>query len=302
MLLVTYRTFKESLTNFWRNGWLSLAAVSVLLLSLYVIGTLYVTVVTADNVLSSVEGRINISVYFKSDTPEDQILQAKSQLENNAEVQSVEYISKDQALADFKASNANEPVIMQSLQEIGTNPLLASLVVKAKNPNDYQDIANYVAGAPFSGEVSRVNYAKNKDVIDNLNAIVSRIKKVGSILAVIFGVVSVLIIFNTIRITIYTHRQEIEVMRLVGASNTYIRLPFIFEGVLYGVAATFLATILLFFTVHFVSPYAAAVLPSEGLMSIYLGSFWPLVGLELVFGIVLGVLSSLVAIRKYLKI
>jgi cell division transport system permease protein len=302
MLLVIYRTFRESLTNFWRNGWLSIAAVSVLLLSLYVVGTLYVTVVTADNVLGSVESRINISVYFKSDTTEAQIMEAKGQLEDNTEVQSVQYISKDQALADFKASNANEPVIMQSLQEIGSNPLLASLVIKARNPNDYQDIANYVAGASFKDEVSRVNYAKNKDVIDNLNSVVSRVKKIGSILAIIFGVVSILIIFNTIRITIYTHRQEIEVMRLVGASNTYIRLPFLFEGVIYGLAATILATILLYLTVQFVSPYAASVLSSEGLMAIYLGSFWPLVGLQLLFGTLLGVVSSLVAMRKYLKI
>ncbi|MDR3583476.1 MAG: permease-like cell division protein FtsX [Candidatus Pacebacteria bacterium] len=302
MFLVIYRTFKESLTNFWRNGWLSIAAVSVLLLSLYVVGTLYVTVVTADNVLGSVESRINISVYFKSDATEDQIMQAKSQLESNNEVKSVEYISKDQALSDFKASNANEPVIMQSLQEIGGNPLLASLVIKANDPNNYQDIANYVSSASFKDQISRVNYAKNKDVIDNLNSVVGRIKKVGSILAIIFGVVSILIIFNTIRITIYTHRQEIEVMRLVGAGNTYIRLPFLFEGVIYGLVATILATILLYITVQFVSPYAASVLSTESLTAIYLGSFWPLVGLQLLFGTLLGVVSSLVAMRKYLKI
>jgi cell division transport system permease protein len=225
MFLVIWRTFKESFINFWRNGWLSVAAVSVLLLSLYVVGVLFVVTLTANSIIKNVEDKINVSVYFKSDVSEESILKDKADLENFSEIKSVDYISKDTALANFKRDNADEPVILQSLDEIGDNPLLASLVVKANNPADYQKIADYVSNAPFNGDVSRINYAKNKDFIDRLNNVLDHVKKIGLIMVAIFGAVSILIIFNTIRITIYTHRQEIEVMRLVGASNTFIRLP-----------------------------------------------------------------------------
>lgn len=302
MFLAIYRTFKESLVNFWRNGWLSIAAVSVLLLSLYVVGVLFVVIMTANGVLRNVEDKLNVSVYFKSDVSEDMIKSAEKELEGYSEVKSVQYISKDQALEDFKKNNADEPVIMQSLEEIGDNPLLASLVIKSNNPNDYQKIADYVSGASFKDDVSRVNYGKNKEIIDRLNNIIYNIKRIGLTLVAIFGAVSVLIIFNTIRITIYTHRQEIEVMRLVGASNTYIRLPFIFEGVIYGAAAMVLAMALLFVTVKFVTPYVSTVITSQNLVDFYLQNIWTLIGMQLAVGVFLGVVSSWIAMRKYLKI
>ena len=126
IFLVLGRTIKESFVNFWRNGWLSVASVSVLTLSLYVVGTLMVVMLVSSTILSNVESRINVSVYFKPDISEDQILKIKSDLEGYGEVKSAQYISKDQALADFKKNNADEPVILQSLDEIGGNPLLAS--------------------------------------------------------------------------------------------------------------------------------------------------------------------------------
>ena len=288
--------------NFWRNGWLSVAAVSVLVMSLYVVGMVFVMIMTADSVLKNVEDRINVSIYFKADVPEDKIMEIKKDLENYSEIKSVDYISKDQALENFKKNNANEPVIIQSLEEIGDNPLLPALVIKANNSSQYQAISDYVSSSSFQEEVSRVNYGKNKEIISKLNNIIFQIKKVGLILASIFGLVSILIIFNTIRITIYTHRQEIEVMRLVGASNTFIRLPFIFEGMLYGITAMIFALILLFITLKFAAPYISSAVPAQNLMAFYLNNIWMLLGTQGAFGIFLGVASSWIAVRKYLKI
>ena len=254
MFLVLRRTIKESLLNFWRNGWLSLAAVSVLTLSLYVVGIIFIITATANNILENVESKINVSMYFKSDVTEEKVLEIKSDLESYNEIKSVEYVSKEQALDDFKKNNADEPVIMQSLEEIGENPLLASLVIKTNDPNEYQSVSDYVSSASFKEDVSRVNYGKNKEIINKLNNIINQIKKIGLVLAIIFGMVSILIIFNTIRITIYVHKQEIEVMRLVGASNTFIRLPFAFEGIIYGSLSSLLAVGVLFLTVKLVNP------------------------------------------------
>jgi len=302
MFLVIGRTIKESFINFWRNGWLSVASVSVLTLSLYVVGALLMLLLVSSTVLSSVENRINVSVYFKADVSEDRIMSVKSDLESYGEVKSVQYVSKEQALDDFKKNNANEPVILQSLDEIGANPLLASLVVKANDSNQYQNITEYISKASFKDDVSRVNYVKNKEIIDRLNKMVGQARKVGLALAIVFAAVSVLIIFNTIRITIYIHKPEIEVMRLVGASNMFIRLPFLFEGVIYGVVSSLVATILLLITMRFVNLHISEAMLSQSLMSFYLAQFWFILGIQLLVGVFLGIFSSWVAMRKYLKI
>ncbi|MFA7319502.1 MAG: permease-like cell division protein FtsX [Parcubacteria group bacterium] len=302
MFLVIGRTIKESFINFWRNGWLSVASVSVLTLSLYVVGALMMLLMVSSTVLSSVENRINVSVYFKADINEDRIMAVKSDLESYGEVKSVQYVSKEQALADFKKNNAGEPVILQSLDEIGSNPLLASLVVKANDSNQYQNITEYISKASFKDDVSRVNYVKNKEIIDRLNKMVGQARKVGLALAIVFAAVSVLIIFNTIRITIYIHKPEIEVMRLVGASNMFIRLPFLFEGVIYGVVSSIVATILLLITMRFVNLHISEAMLSQSLISFYFSQFWFILGTQLLVGIFLGIFSSWVAMRKYLKI
>ncbi|MDQ1283971.1 MAG: Cell division protein FtsX [Patescibacteria group bacterium] len=302
MFLVLGRTIRESFRNFWRNGWLSVAAVSVMIFSLFTISVLFVITETGSNILRNVQERVNVSIYFKSDVSEENISKAKIDLESYSEVASVEYVSKEKALEDFKSNNVNEPAIVKSLEELGENPLLASLVVKAKSPDQYESVSAYLAEASFKEDISRVNYGKNKEIIEKLNRIVAEIKKIGSILAVLLAGISILIIFNTIRITIYTHRQEIEVMRLVGASNTFIRLPFIFEGIIYGAIASVISMGLLFLSVRFTAQYFPSVVLPENLFSFYLKNFALLLGMQLAIGTFLGIFSSIIAMRKYLRI
>jgi cell division transport system permease protein len=302
MFLVVWRTLKQGLVNFWRNGWLSLAATSVLMLSLYTIGVFSIITISTNQIIKKVESKIDVSIYFKSDTKEEKILEDKKDLENYQEIKSVKYISKDQALVDFKKNNANEPVIMESLKEIGDNPLLASLIVKANNPNQYQTIVDYVNKSSFKDDISRINYEKNRDIIDNLNNIINQVKKIGFFVILIFGLIAILIIFNTVRIAIYSHRQEIEVMRLVGASNMFIRLPFIFEGILYGVIASLVAMGLLFISIKSVAYLGKFSLISQNLLDVYWENLGLLFGIQIGVGVLLGIISSWIAMRKYLKI
>ncbi len=274
----------------------------MLTLSLYVVGILFFVIVAANSVLKNVEEKINVSVYFKSDVAEERIMEIKKDLEKYAEIYSIDYVSKDQALDDFKRNNADEPVIIRSLEEIGENPLLASLIIKANRQDQYQAISDFVANSSFNDDVSRINYSKNKEIIAKLNNIIREVKKVGSSLAVIFGAVSVLIIFNTIRITIYTHKQEIEVMRLVGASNMFIRLPFVFEGLIYGLIAMIIATGMLFVNIKFMAYYFPSLIPSQDLVSLYFNNLPVLFAIQAGAGMFLGIISSWIAIRKYLKI
>ena len=302
MILTLTRTFREALNNFWRNSWLTVASVSVLIMSLYVVSLIYVTTYTANSILENIQQKVNVSVYFKSDVTEERILLAKDDFSKMSEIKSINYVSREKALEDFKAKNANEPVILKSLEEIGENPLLASLIIKAQNSNQYQPVIDSINQSQYIEDVSRINYGKNKEIIDKLNSVIATIRRVGIALGILFSLIAILITFNTIRITIYTHKPEIEVMRLVGASNAFIRLPFIFEGIIYGLVASVISMIILFITLRFLTPYISSVIPTSSLVSFYTSSFLKIFLLQATIGIALGILSSLVAIRKYLKI
>ena len=306
MILTISRTFKEALTNFFRNSWLTVASVSVLIMSLFVVSVIYVLTLTVNGILMNIQEKVNVSVYFKSDTEETVILSAQKELQNLSEVGSVNYISRDQALENFKRDNAEEPVILQSLEEIGENPLLSSLVIKAKNPEDYQIIMDYVNLAQFKNEISRVNYGKHRETIDNLNQSVANIRKTGISLSIVFIFISILITFNTIRITIFTHKQEVEVMRLVGASNTFIRMHFIFEGFMYGIVASLISMILLYLYFKFgdITPIVSSIglSSSKTMINVFMENIAFIFLMQLLLGISLGVISSLIAIRKFLKV
>lgn len=303
MLLTIGRTFKEAISNFIRNGWLTLAASSILIFSLYVMSVSFVVATAANNILRDVQNKVNISVYFKPDVAEDKIMEIQKSLEGFKEINSIEYVSRESALEKFKKDNADQETIIQSLEVIGENPLPASLVIRANNPDprQYEIIAEYIDKSSFKDEISNVNYKKNKELIDKLNGIIAAIRRVGIALGIMLAAISLLITFNTIRITIYTHRQEIEIMRLVGASNAFIRLPFIFEGVIYGIISSVCSMIILFVSVKFITPYVSSSIPVSNLVSTYFNNFWLLFGAQIAFGSILGIIGSLFAMRKYLK-
>jgi len=302
MFLTITRTFKAAVQSFFRNSWLSIGTSGILMLSLYVIGILILITFASNSILQNIQQKANISIYFKPDIEEKVINGIKSKLEANTDVQSVEYVSKEKALEDFKRNNASEQIILDSLKEIGDNPLLSSLIIRAKDPNLYQKIYDSIQQAEFKNELSRINYGKNKEVINKLNTLINSVKKIGLILEFLLIVISVLIIYNAVRLSIYSRRSEIEIMRLVGASNSFIRLPYVFEGMLYGTIASIISMLLLFITVRSVSAYVLAVAPATNVTAFYLGSFWKLFALQFFGGIFIGVTSSWISMRKYLRV
>ena len=301
LLLTLSRTFKSGFQHFRRNGWLSFAVISIISLTLLIISTLIVLSIAANLVIRSVQDKVDISVYFKSDTEESKIMDFRSTVLQYKEVKSADYISKNRALDEFKAKNADNPVIMQSIDAIGDNPLNASVNIKAVTPDKYDIIATAVQNSAFKDDISRINYAKNKIVIERLNNILSTTRNVGAMLATLFSLIAVLITFNAIRITIYAHRQEIEIMRLVGASNPYIRMPFIFEGIIYGTISAVVVMIFLIPLIKFVAPYLGGAVSVQEVQANFIHNLWLIFLIQLVTGVALGTISSLIAIRRYLK-
>jgi cell division transport system permease protein len=296
------RTFREGLDNFYRNGWLSFATVSVLAISLYIISVTIILGITANMVLRNIQDKINVSVYFNSDVSENSILEIKDKLVGYQEIKSIEYISKDQALEQFKKLGNNNSSITQALDELGDNPLLSALVIKAKIPDQYDIITKAISGSNFADSVSRIDFEENKTAIQRLTSIIKLVEQVGITLGIVFVFIAILITFNAIRLTMYSHKHEFEIMRLVGASNIYIRMPFIFEGIFYGATSAIIVLLALLATAKFLAPVTQGSISGGDIFSFYLGHFFIILLALLFSGILLGTLSGIIAIRKYLKV
>lgn len=304
-ILKLWRTYKEGFINFYRNGWLSVATITVLTISLYLIGVTLAIGLGANAILRNVQEKVNISVYFNPSVSADRITEIKTELQKFQEIKSVEYVSKEQSLDEFLAMGGDDPSIKQALDEIGENPLLSSLIIRANKPEQYEIINQAINNSNFKEEIGRVNYENNRTVIDRVGKLIKLVERMGITLGVIFMILAVLITFNTIRITIYSHRQEFEVMRLVGASNLYVEMPFVFEGILYGISASIVSILMLLGTSWYISLLSKRIVSSGDAVDWYLQNsginFW-LIFLFLLFsGVLLGVVSSFIAIGRYLK-
>jgi cell division transport system permease protein len=295
------RILKWGFKNFWRNGWLSTATISIMVLTLLVITVLLMVNVVANGVLETLEKKIDISVYFKLKTPEEDILEVKSELERLEEVDSVSYTSQDEALIRFKERHKDNPILLQSLEELDTNPLEASLNVKAKETRQYASINQFLESVYYKDIIDKINYMQNKEVIEKLNKIITDVKTGGLGLTFLLALIVFLVTFNAIRLAIYSSREEINVMRLVGASNWFIRGPFIIEGILYGLIATIVTLVILYPIFYFVSPKISGFLPIGDIFTYFQANLLSFLILLLAIGVVLGGFSSLIAVRKYLK-
>ncbi len=302
MLASLIRVIKSGCLGFWRNKWLSSAAIAMMSLTIFVITSLLLINVLIESLTRNLEDKIDISVYFNLDTPEEEILEARKELVKLAEVRSVEYVSAEDALTRFKERHRDNPILMQSLQELDANPLEPSLNIKAQVASQYEMIVNFFNQDRYQKIIDKINYLENRAVIARLSSITRTIRQSGFIVLAVLVALAVLVSFNTIRLTIYTARKEIKVMKLVGASNWFVRGPFIVEGALYGLIAALITTVLLFPLLWYLSPKITAYLPGTDLFYFYQTYFFTLFLLQAGAGIVLGVVSSLVAIRRYLEV
>jgi len=261
-----------------------------------------------DSSLQQLRDKVDVNVYFTVDAPEDDILSIKTALEEFPEVAYVEYISREQALEDFQKRHENDQLILQALEELEDNPLGAHLNVKAKETSQYESIANFLEGEDAVGGgvnasiIEKVNFFQNKVAIEKLTEIVDSIDKLSLFTMLIFAILSILIVFNTIRLAIYTSREEISVMRLVGASHGYIRGPFLVEGIMYGVISALAAIIIFYPVTLWLGPLTENFFGGTSIFDYYVDNFAQLFIMLLLAGIFLGALSSYLAVKKYLKI
>jgi len=274
--------------------------------TLLVISSLIFTSAMLTTTLDFVKSKVDINVYFVPTAAEEDILAFKKSIDVLPEVAATEYISREQALAAFRERHENDQVTLQALEELGENPLEASVSVRAKDPAQYETIANRLSADTALGQsaatIIRVDYTRNKVAIDNLTKLITAVQTFGYALTAIFVVSSLLITFTTIRLAIYISRDEISVMKLVGGSNMYIRGPFIFVGFMYGAIAALLTLVLLYPLTYWLGPITENFFSGVNLFRYYLSNFFELFLILFLSGIVLGVLASFFAVRRHLRI
>lgn len=245
--------------------------------------------------------KVDMSVYFNDSTSKDQIFAIQNLLFSRPDMKSVEYISKEQALVNWRAQNKDDEKIRDVISE-ADNPLPRSLEIKTENPEDLAKINDLLGSTDYKPLIKKISYEKNKNVIDRLVRITSFIKLTGWNLSLIFVLISILIIYNTIRLTIFARSEEIEIMKLVGATDWYVRGPFIIEGMGYGVLAAIASAIIYAFAFKLIVPDAERYLGLTDMTSNYLGlKIWLIVLTQFLVGLFLGVFCSVIAIRRHLK-
>lgn len=305
-LLILERIVKAGAINFIRNAWLSVAAIAVMVITLSIVLFSVIASQTFSHTTKQITDKIDVSVYLKDSVNTTQRDKLIGEVKHLTNVKSVHYLSKEDALANYKRQNQNNLELLLAISQTD-NPLPASLQIKPKDPNRLEELKSFLeqkevkalqSDAPsYSGE--------RKVAIDKITRATSFFQKAGLTGVLVFTVISMLIIFNTIRMAIFNRRDELNIMRLLGASTWYIRGPFIVETVMYGLVAAVIS-VLLCNTLFSISSTVFEA-SSLGFLDIkfaddyFVGHYWLILLTQILIGVSIGAASSYFATRRYLK-
>jgi len=301
MLISLKRTIKTGWKGFSRNMGLSFATIFVMIMVILMITFLYFLGPVSEILISDVKQKVDVSVYFKEDADEENIMKAKAEIAKMPDVKEVEYVSKEEALETFLNNHKGDSVLIESLTEVGYNPFLASLNIRAQEAFNYENITKLLDNNPFKYLIEKVDYNQRKPVIEKVYAFAAGINKTGIVLSVILAAIAGIIAFNTIRIAIHNSSEELSIMRLVGASNWFVRGPFLMQGMFIGFVSALIAFIIAFLSAYTINSKVGAVMNLNA-FELFMKHAFRLLLIQIAVGIGLGAGSSLIAVRKYLKI
>ncbi len=302
-LISLYRIIVSGLTNLRRNVWLAAASTLIMTITLIILSVMSLLFIITSYSVQSIQERVDVSAYFKSDIPESEILDIRDELLKDSRIKAVEYVSSEDARQSFQDNHEGDQQIMDSLNELTDNPFPSTLQIKAHDLADYPAIAQTIEESDYGDQIDEINFEDNRVVIERLNSLLKFIITFGSILMVVFCLIAVLVIFNTIALTIYNRREEVEIMRLVGATNWYIRGPFLVEAFTYSIIATIITSILILPLYFQMLPKISNYLtPGANIFNGNMQTFALVVLIQLIIAFILSAISSLLAMRKYLRI
>ena len=290
--------------SFWRNFWLSVVTITIITLTLLSVNSLVILNVIGDRSINILKDRIDVSVYFKPEVTEAQAREVRTFLSSLAQVNQLEYISQQDALEQFKQAHINDSDIITSLAELDENPLGATLRVTANELGDYPEILSILDGSQYNEFILEKNFNNHQEFIARINKLSGNIQLLGLVAIILFMFIATLIVFNTIRVAIYTQRDAVRVMRLVGAPNWLIRSPFLIESFLYGLIALGITIAIIYPLLRTIQPHLSTflLLVDFNIIDHFNSNFLIIFGTQLLGIILLAGFSSSIALRRYLKV
>lgn len=303
MFLSLIRIIKFSLQDISRNIWLTIATITILVLALLSVNTLLTVDVLSRHAIGAVKEKVDISLYLKADASDEQIASLRTQISQMSKVKKVLYTSKADALRYFREKNKDNPEVLSALRELGRNPLSPSLVIAPNNVEDAPQLINEIKQIDSDIIESR-DFADNTSILEKINDITKKISEIGLFIISIFIFTSMLVAYNSIKVAIYTHRREIEIMRLVGASNNFIYMPFVLSSIIYAFLSVLIIVILFYPFLGILQPYLEVFFMDYNINIIdyFINNFWVIFGLQFIAVSIISGLSSWLAIRRYAKV
>ncbi|MCX6795765.1 MAG: permease-like cell division protein FtsX [Candidatus Falkowbacteria bacterium] len=279
-----FRIIKFSVQDISRNIWLSVATITILVLTLFSINMMATVRVISDNAISVIKGKVDFSLYLKSEAREDEIMALKDRIGELGNVKSVDYISKQQALQKFRDKNQNNQQVIEALRELGKNPLSPSLTISPKDTAQAPQLVESLKRLDSDIIESR-DFADNASIIKKIDYITNKINEAGIFVIIVFSLTSLLVIYNTVKVTIYTHRREIEIM-------------------IYSLIATLIITSIFFPFLSLLQPYLEVFFTGYNIniVSYFITNFLVIFGAEFLAAAFASSLASLLAVRKYSKV
>ncbi|MFA6106895.1 MAG: permease-like cell division protein FtsX [Patescibacteria group bacterium] len=303
MFLSLIRVIKFSLQDIYRNIWLSIVTITILILALFSVNMLLTVEVISRAAIDSVKEKIDINLYLKSDSKKEEILAVQSKVSNLEEVKAVRYISKEEAMEKFNEKHKGDPEILEALKELNDNPLTPTLVIQAKDIDQYGALISKINEIDSPAIESR-NFNDHKMILKKIDAITKKVSEAGAIISLIFVLITALLVYNSIRVAIYIHRREIGIMRLVGASSSFIKMPYLFSSVIYTFVGLLVVIVIFFPFLGLLQPYLEAFFIDYNIdiISYFSDNFLRIFGLQFLALAAVNAVASLIAVSKYSKV
>ncbi len=303
-LSTLFRVIKFGFQNFFRNFWLSAATVSVLTLMIISVNALIIMNVLGTIAVDAVESKVDVSAHFRADVDDGRVQTVKVALLGMQEVRDVKHVSPEENLLQFKQMNGPDSDLVKTLEEIDENPFGATLIIRARDVSDYPAVLTALSQPLFTNLIEENDFADYEAMVGRLSAITSKVEMIMLAISAAFGLIALLIIMNAIRVSIYTHKEEISIMRLVGASNWFIRGPFYIEALLWTVISVVLTMAALYPLLVVLQPFLQQFFGMESidLVAFYSVNFLQVVGLQFLGVALMTLLTSKMATARYLRI
>ncbi len=297
-----WRIFISSWKHILRNAWIGLATVMVFAIALLSVNVVLGAQAMLNRVVYLLEQKVDVTISFRSETPTAVLDQARFYLVALPQISDVRFLSADDVLHAFRERHASQPSILSGLDELGKNPLGAQLVIKAHNSDDYPFLLQAVKNPQYLSFIQSQTYNDHQSAIARVRDISARARLIGAVLVALFALFGLLAAFNAIRVAIYTQREEIGIMRLVGASTGFIRGPFILEGMWLALLSVMLCVGAVYGVLHWIEPMLRPLFDGSdtGLTTFFFGNATLLIAIEGGGLVLLAALVSWAAVGRYI--